>query len=60
MKKVTKETTKFLNSPSKNDEDIKVYTTIPSFKYKYERLFVEHDYLICKEKKVKLKYRFKR
>jgi hypothetical protein len=58
MKKTAKETTKFLNSSSKEQDSIKVFKDIPGFKYDYERLFIEHECSACKETIAQLDNRF--
>jgi hypothetical protein len=58
MKKTAKEITKFLNYPLKNNDSIKVFKNMPSFKYDYERLFIEHKYSVCKETIAQLGHRF--
>jgi hypothetical protein len=49
IKKVAKETTKFLNSSSKNNDSIKVFKDMPGFKYDYKRLFIKHECSAYKE-----------
>jgi hypothetical protein len=60
LKKVTKELFNYLNSLPRvdDDNDIKVFKPMSGFKYDYERLFLEHECLVYKEKIIKLEYRF--